>query len=86
MIGYAKYLDANMTMSFKFDDNKILKKYNKILEKISDLMNVEFDSELVYCDNDKYIKTKIKMYGGIVNTNFKVKKYLKKMININAYH
>ena len=23
----------------------------------------------IYCDEDKYIKTKIKIYGGIVNTN-----------------
>ena len=49
-------------MSFKVDDNKLLKKYSKIWEKISDLMNIEFDSEPVYDDNDKYIKTKVKMY------------------------
>ena len=30
LIGYAKYFDANMTMSFKVDDNKLLKKCNKI--------------------------------------------------------
>ena len=33
-------------------------------------MNKEFDSELVYGDIDKYIKTKIKSYGHKVNTNF----------------
>ena len=33
-------------------------------------MNKEFDSEPVYGDNDKYIKTKIKSYGDKVNTNF----------------
>ena len=60
MIGYHKNFDSNMTMSFKVSDNKLLKKYNKILEKISNLMNIEFDSEPVYGDNDKYIKTKIK--------------------------
>ena len=26
-------------------------------------MDIEFDSEPVYGDNDKYIKTKIKSYG-----------------------
>ena len=36
-------------------------------------MNIEFDSEPVYGDNDKYIKTKIKMYGDRVNTNFQGK-------------
>ena len=33
-------------------------------------MNVESDSETVYSDNDKCIKTKIKMYEDRVNTNF----------------
>ena len=37
-------------------------------------MNIEFDSEAVYGDNDKYIKTKIKMYKDRVNTNFQIKK------------
>ena len=37
-------------------------------------MNKEFDSEPVYGDNDKYIKTKIKMYEDRVNTNFQGKK------------
>ena len=42
--------------------------------KISNLLNIEFDSEPVYGDVDKYIKTKIKMYGDKVNTNFQGKK------------
>ena len=37
-------------------------------------MSITFDSEPVYGDNDKYMKTKIKMYGDRVNTNFKGKK------------
>ena len=37
-------------------------------------MNIEFDSEPVYGDNDKYIKTKIKMYEDRVSTNFQGKK------------
>ena len=35
---------------------------------------MKFDSQPVYGDGDKYIKTKIKMYGDRVNTNFKGKK------------
>ena len=50
-------------MSFKVNDNRLLKKYTKIWEKVSILMNIEFDSEPVYGDNDKYIKTKVKSYG-----------------------
>ena len=73
MIGYVKIFDNNKAMSLKVDDNKLLKKYNKIWEIISNLLNIEFDSEPVYGDNDKYIKTKIKMYEDRVNTNFQGK-------------
>ena len=69
-----KHLDSINTMSFKVSDNKLLKKYNKIWGKISNLLNIEFDSEPIYGDGDKYIKTKIKMYGDRVNTNFQGKK------------
>ena len=86
MIGYVKDFDSNKTMSFKVGDNKLLKKYKKIWEKISNLMNIEFDSKPDYGDNDKYLKTKIKMYEDRVNKNFKVKRCLKKMPHISACH
>ena len=37
-------------------------------------MNKEFDNEPVYGDNDKYIWTRIKLYGDKINTNFHGKK------------
>ena len=37
---------------------------------MSTLINIELDSESVYDDNDKHIKTKIKSYGDKVNTSF----------------
>ena len=74
MIGYVKCFDSYKAMSFKANDNRLLRKCTKIWEKISSLMNVEFDSEPVYGDNDKYIKAKIKPYRDKVNTNFKGKK------------
>ena len=61
-------------MSFKVIDNKLLKEYTKIWEKVSNLMNIKFDREPVYGDNDKYMKTKIKLYGDKINTNFQGKK------------
>ena len=61
-------------MSFRVGDNKLLKKFNKIWKRVSNLMNITFDSEPVYGDDDKYIKTKIKLYGDKVNTNFQGKK------------
>ena len=74
MTSYVKHFDSNKTMSFKVSDNKLLKKYNKTWGKISNLLNIEFDSQPVYGDGDKYIKSKIKMYGDRVNTNFRGKK------------
>ena len=53
MIGYVKHFDSNKTMSFKVSDSKLLKKYNKIWEKISNLLDVKLDSQPVYSDGDK---------------------------------
>ena len=73
MIGYVKHFDSNKTMSFKVNDNKLLK-YTKIWETVRILMNIELDGELVFGDNDRYIKAKIKSYGDKLNTNFQGKK------------
>ena len=43
-------------------------------KKNSNLVGKKFDSELVYGDNDKYIKTKKKTYEDKINTNFQGKK------------
>ena len=42
--------------------------------KVTILMNIEFDSEPVHGDNDKYIKAKTNSYWDKVNTNFQGKK------------
>ena len=63
MIGYVKHFDRNKKMSFKVSDNKLFKKYTKIWKRVSNLMDKKFESQPVYGDNDKYIKTKIKSYG-----------------------
>ena len=74
MIGYVRKFEGNTAMSFKINDSKLLKKYNKIQKRVENLLKIEFDSKPVYGDNDKYIKTKIKIYGGSVNANFQGKK------------
>ena len=84
MIGYVKHFDSNKTMSFEINDNRFLKKYNKIWEKVSILMNIEFDSEHVYGGNYKYIKAKIKSYGDKVNTNFQGKKIPKENLSLSV--
>ena len=61
-------------MSFMVSDKKLLQRHTIIWEKRSSLVKKEFDSEPVYDDNDKYIKTKIKSYGDKINTNIQGKK------------
>ena len=61
-------------MSLRVKDKQLLKNYNKIWEKIEKLMRIDFESKPVYGDDDKYIKTKIKIYAGSMITNFHNKK------------
>ena len=44
MIGYVKHFDSNKTTSFKATDKKLLKKFTKIWERVSSLMNIKLDS------------------------------------------
>ena len=74
MTGYARKFDENATMSFRATNKQLFKNYNKIWEKVEKLMRIEFESKLVYTDDDKYIKTKIKIYAGSMITNFHNKK------------
>ena len=74
MIGYVRKSDGNTTIFFKINDKQLSKKYNQIWKKIKNLLNIKFDSEPVYGDNDKYIKTKIKIYNDSMITNFQGKK------------
>ena len=74
MVGYVRKFEGNTTMSFKIRDKQLLKKYNQIWKRVEKVLKIEFDSELVYRDNDKYIKTKIKIYAGSMITNFQSKK------------
>ena len=83
MIGYVKHFDSNKTMSFKVSENKLLKKYTKIRESISNLRNIELDAEPVYRDNDKYIKTEIKLYGDKINTHIQDKKIFKENVSVS---
>ena len=77
MTGYAKKFNENTTMSFKANNKQLLKNYNKIWEKVEKLLKINFESKPVYGDDDKYIKTKIKIYGGSMITNFHNKKMSK---------
>ena len=74
MTGYFKKFYENVTMSFRVNNKQLLENYNKIWEKIEKLMRINFESKPVYGDDNKYIKTKIKIYAGSMVTNFHNKK------------
>ena len=74
MIGYARKFDENATLSFIVKNKQLLKNYTKIWETIEKLMKINFESNPVYGDDVKYIKTKIKTYAGSIITNFHNKK------------
>ena len=74
MTGYARKCDENATMSFTVKDKQLFKKYIKIWETIEGLMKISFESNPVYGDHDKYIRTKIKIYADSIFTNFHNKK------------
>ena len=74
-------------MPFKVIDNKLLKKYSKLWEKVSSFINIKFGSEPVYGDNDEYIKTKIMLYGDKVNIIIRANKkyYLQTLLEECKY-
>ena len=49
------------------------------MEKIENLMSIDFNSKPTYGDDDKYIKTKIKTYEDSITTNFYNEKESKKI-------
>ena len=55
-------------MSFKIEDESVSLKYNEIWNKIKKTLNTRFPSQPI-CD-DKYIKTKVKTFSGVINTPF----------------
>ena len=74
MTGHAKKFNENATMSYRANNKYLLKNYNKICEKVEKLIKINFESKPVHGDDDKYIKTKIKIYAGSAITNFHHKK------------
>ena len=77
MTGYVRKFEGNTTMSFKISNKQLLKKYNQIWNWVEKILKTEFDSEPVYGENDKYIKTNLKIYAGTMITNFLSKKMRK---------
>ena len=85
MTGYVRKFEGNTTMFFKFSDKQLLKNYNQIWKRVEKLLKIGFDSKPVYGDNDKYTKTKVKIYAGSKITNFQRKKSQKKKHHASVY-
>ena len=73
MSGYVKIFKVedkiNTLMSFRIDDEKLLEKYEAIWTKIEHLKNIKLNASPIY--DHRYIKTKIRIYGDNVYTNFR---------------
>ena len=55
-------------MSFVIEDDDVLDEYNEIWDIIKEKLNIKFHSMPVY--DEKYIKSKVKEFNGVVKTNF----------------
>ena len=78
MTGFAKKLEFILTMYFKISNKELLKKYDQIWKRIEKVLKTKFDSNPVYGDDGKYIKTKIKNTVIVLLQIFITKKYQKK--------
>ena len=86
MTSYVRRFKGNTTMSFKISDKELLEMYNQIWKRVEKLFKIEFDSEPVYGDKDKYIKTKQKKNNLIVQSQiFRAKKFQEKKHNTNVH-
>ena len=71
-----KLVEKNM--SFVIEDDTVLVKYNDIWNKMKKTLDIKVHSKPVY--DEKYVKTKMKIFNGAVNSIFWAKKILKERI------
>ena len=70
MTSYINENKNTIIMSLRVNDEQLFKKYSKIWKKVEKLMTIDLESKPTYGYDDKYMKTKIKKYVGIIITNF----------------
>ena len=80
MTGYIKYFEyGGMNMSFFIKNNEVWEKYKQIWCLIKNKLGIKFHSSPLL--DKKYLKTKVKEYDGVIETNF-LGNDLPKKINI----
>ena len=67
--GYVKYFDnGGKNMSFKIENKIVYLKYTETWKKIKKSLNTRFHSQPLH--DDKYIKTEVKTFSGMIITLF----------------
>ena len=67
--GYIKcFENGGKSILFKIKNDDVLNKHNEIWSKVKKILNIKFHSMPVY--DEKYIKSKVKEFNGVVKTNF----------------
>ena len=61
MTGYVRKFEGNTTTSFKISNKQLLKKYSQIRKKVKSFLNIKFNSEPLYGDNDKHFRKNANM-------------------------
>ena len=81
--GYIKYFEnGRKILPFIIKDGDVLDKYNKIWDKIKETLSIKFHSMLVY--DEKYIKSEVREFSGVIKTNFLGDKVPKKNEHYNC--
>ena len=88
MKGYGKHFDEIKHTYFLIKDYELLKKYNKIWDKVSNIIKKEFDRKQVY--SEKNLKSTIKSYYNKILSKAKsiqifIMEYLKKVLIDSAF-
>ena len=72
-------------MSFRVNNKHLLKNYNKIWEKIENLIRIDFESKPIYGDDDRYIKNIYIYMRAVWLEIFITKKFRKKKYHASVY-
>ena len=71
MMAYIQYFEnGGKNMSFMIKDDEVREKYEETWNVIKNKLSIKFHSKPIY--GQKYLKAKVREYGGVIKTNFLV--------------
>ena len=65
------------------EDDSVFLKYNEIWNKIKKTLNKKFHSQSIY--DEKYMKTKVNTFNGVINTAFLDNEILKEKKTLHLH-